>query len=140
MVSARALFGSCLYIVETLLPRFGIEVTFVDGTDLDQWQAAIRRGTKAIFLETISNPTLEVIDIAAVAGLAHAVGAQVIADNVFAHPGLPALPRPRRRRGDLLGDQAHRRAGPLPRRDRARPAATSSAARSRRSSSIPAGR
>ena len=86
VVAARALFGSCLYIVESLLPRFGIEVTFVDGTDLDQWEAALRPGTKVAFLETISNPTLEVIDIAAVSRLAHAVGAQVVADNVFATP------------------------------------------------------
>ena len=86
VVAARALFGSCLYIVETLLPRFGIDVTFVDGTDLAQWEAALRPGTRVAFLETISNPTLEVIDIAAVSRLAHAVGAQVIADNVFATP------------------------------------------------------
>ncbi len=86
VVSARALFGSCLYIVETLLPRFGIEVSFVDGTDLDQWKAAFRPGTKLAFLESISNPTLEVIDIAGVSDLAHAVGAQVVVDNVFATP------------------------------------------------------
>jgi O-succinylhomoserine sulfhydrylase len=86
VVSSRALFGSCLYIVETVLPRFGVEVSFVDGTDLEQWRAALRPGTRTVFLETISNPTLEVIDIAAVAELAHAVGAQVIADNVFATP------------------------------------------------------
>ncbi len=86
IVSARALFGSCLYIVETLLPRFGVEVSFVDGADLDQWAAAIRPDTKLVFLESISNPTLEVIDIGGVAGLAHAVGAQVIVDNVFATP------------------------------------------------------
>jgi O-succinylhomoserine sulfhydrylase len=86
VVAARALFGSCLYIIETLLPRFGVEVTLVDGTDLDQWKAALRPGTRLVFLETISNPTLEVIDIAAVARLSHAVGAQVIADNVFATP------------------------------------------------------
>ena len=86
VVSARALFGSCLFIVESLLPRFGIEVTFVDGTDLAQWEAALRPDTRLVFLETISNPTLEVIDIAGVSRLAHAVGAQVIADNVFATP------------------------------------------------------
>jgi O-succinylhomoserine sulfhydrylase len=86
VVSARALFGSCLYIVETLLPRFGVEVSFVDGTDLDQWRAAMRPGTRAVFLESISNPTLEVIDIAAVADIAHAAGAQVVVDNVFATP------------------------------------------------------
>jgi len=86
VVSARALFGSCLYIVETLLPRFGVEVTFVDGTDLAQWRAAVRSDTRLVFLESISNPMLEVIDIAAVAGIAHAAGAQVIVDNVFATP------------------------------------------------------
>ncbi|MDE2789748.1 MAG: O-succinylhomoserine sulfhydrylase [Paracoccaceae bacterium] len=86
IVSARALFGSCLYIVETVLPRFGIEVTMVDGTRLDEWEAAIRPDTKAIFFETISNPTLEVIDIAAVSGLARARNAQVFVDNVFATP------------------------------------------------------
>jgi O-succinylhomoserine sulfhydrylase len=86
VVSSRALFGSCLYIVETLLPRFGIEVAFVDGTDLDQWRAAFRPNTRAAFLESISNPTLEVIDIGAVAELAHAVGATLVVDNVFATP------------------------------------------------------
>lgn len=86
IVSAKALFGSCLYIVETLLPRFGVEVSFVDGTDLDQWRAAIRPDTKLVFLESISNPTLEIIDIAAVAELAHVQGAKVVVDNVFATP------------------------------------------------------
>jgi len=86
VVSSRALFGSCLYILEEVLRRFGVEVTFVDGTDLAQWQAAIRPGTRAVFFETISNPTLQVIDIRAVAALAHAVGALVVADNVFATP------------------------------------------------------
>jgi O-succinylhomoserine sulfhydrylase len=86
VVSARALFGSCLYIVETLLPRFGIEVSLVDGTDLDAWRRAVREGTKLVFFESLSNPTLEVIDIAAVAEIAHRVGARVVADNVFATP------------------------------------------------------
>ena len=86
VVSSRALFGSCLYILEEVLARFGVEVTFVDGTDLDQWRAAIRPGTRAVFFETISNPTLEVIDIRAVADLAHSAGALVVADNVFATP------------------------------------------------------
>jgi O-succinylhomoserine sulfhydrylase len=86
VVSSRALFGSCLYILEEVLRRFGVEVTFVDGTDLDQWRAAVRPGTKAVFFETVSNPTLEVIDIRAVAEIAHAAGALVIADNVFATP------------------------------------------------------
>ena len=86
VVSSRALFGSCLYILEEVLTRYGVEVTFVDGTDLDQWQAALRPDTRAVFLETVSNPTLEVIDLQAVAALAHAVGAQVVVDNVFATP------------------------------------------------------
>lgn len=86
VVAARALFGSCLFICETLLPRFGIEVTFVDGTDLAQWEAALRPGTKVAFLESMSNPTLEVIDIAAVSALAHAAGAVVVVDNVFPTP------------------------------------------------------
>jgi len=86
VVSARALFGSCLYILEDILTRFGVEVTFVDGTDLTAWQAAIRPETKVVFFESISNPTLEVIDITAVSQLAHAVGATVVVDNVFATP------------------------------------------------------
>ncbi|MFQ5624226.1 MAG: O-succinylhomoserine sulfhydrylase [Paracoccaceae bacterium] len=86
IVSSRALFGSCLYITENLLPRFGVEVTFVDGTDLAQWREAVRPGTRLVFFETISNPTLEVIDIRAVAEIAHAKGARVVVDNVFATP------------------------------------------------------
>ncbi|WP_170603797.1 O-succinylhomoserine sulfhydrylase [Ruegeria arenilitoris] len=86
VVSARALFGSCLYILENILTRYGVEVTFVDGTDLDQWKSAIRQNTKAVFFESMSNPTLEIIDIEAVSKLAHAVGAQVIVDNVFSTP------------------------------------------------------
>ncbi len=86
VVSSRALFGSCLYVLEEVLRRFGVEVAFVDGTDLDQWRAAVTPGTKAVFFETVSNPTLEVVDVAAVAGIAHARGALVIADNVFATP------------------------------------------------------
>ncbi|WP_272002760.1 O-succinylhomoserine sulfhydrylase [Roseovarius sp. ZX-A-9] len=86
VVAARALFGSCLYVLEEILTRFGVEVTFVDGTDQAQWAEAIREGTKAVFFETVANPTLDVIDIRAVAKLAHAVGATVIVDNVFATP------------------------------------------------------
>lgn len=85
IVAARALFGSCLYILD-VMQRFGVEVSFVDGTDLDQWRAAIRPDTRAVFFESVSNPTLEVIDIAAVAELAHRVGALVMVDNVFATP------------------------------------------------------
>lgn len=86
VVSSRALFGSCLYILEEVLTRYGVEVTFVDGTDLVAWEQAIRPDTKAVFFESMSNPTLEVIDIRAVSTLAHAVGATVIIDNVFATP------------------------------------------------------
>ena len=86
VVSSRALFGSCLYILEEVLVRYGVRVTFVDGTDLDQWRAAVVPGTKAVFFESISNPALEVIDIASVSEIAHAAGALVIVDNVFATP------------------------------------------------------
>lgn len=86
VVSSRALFGSCHYILDEILTRFGVEVTFVDGTDLDAWRAAVRADTKAVFFESLSNPTLEVIDIRAVAEIAHNVGATVVCDNVFATP------------------------------------------------------
>lgn len=86
VVSARALFGSCLYILEDVLTRFGVDVTFVDGTNLDEWRAALRPDTKAVFLESVSNPTLEVIDLRSVADIAHAAGAKVVVDNVFATP------------------------------------------------------
>ena len=86
VVSSRALFGSCLYIAEEILPRFGVEVTFVDGSDLTQWEAAIRPDTRAVFFESLSNPALELVDIRAVSDLAHAQGAIVVCDNVFATP------------------------------------------------------
>ena len=86
VVAAKALFGSCRYIIDTILPRLGIETTMVDGVDLDQWQQAIRPNTSVVFLETPTNPRLEVIDISAVAELAHTVGARVVVDNVFATP------------------------------------------------------
>ncbi len=86
VVSSRALFGSCLYILEEVLTRYGVKVTFVDGADLDQWRAAVVPGTKAVFFESMSNPTLELVDIRAVSEIAHAVGALVIVDNVFATP------------------------------------------------------
>jgi len=86
VVSARALFGSCLYILEEVLARFGVKVTFVDGADLDQWRAAVTPGTKAVFFESMSNPTLELVDIRAVSEIAHAAGALVVCDNVFATP------------------------------------------------------
>ena len=86
VVASRALFGSCQYIVGELLPRYGVESVFVDGTDAAQWRAALSKPTKAVFLETPSNPMLEVIDLAMVADLAHRVGARVVVDNVFATP------------------------------------------------------
>ena len=86
VVSSKALFGSCLYILEEVLTRFGVNVTFVDGADLNQWRAACTPGTKAVFFESMSNPTLELVDITEVAKIAHAVGALVIVDNVFATP------------------------------------------------------
>ncbi|MEX3015676.1 O-succinylhomoserine sulfhydrylase [Gymnodinialimonas hymeniacidonis] len=86
VVSSRALFGSCHYILDEVLTRYGVEVTFVDGTNLDEWRAAVRSDTKAVFFESLSNPTLELIDIPAVAEIAHKVGATVICDNVFATP------------------------------------------------------
>ena len=86
VVSSRALFGSCLYILEEVLTRYGVKVTFVDGADLDQWRAAVVPGVKAVFFESMSNPTLELVDIRAVSEIAHAVGALVIVDNVFATP------------------------------------------------------
>ena len=86
VVASRALFGSCDYVVAQLLPRFGIASTLVDGTDLDAWRAAVRPETRAFFLETPANPTLELIDIAAVAEIADKAGARLIVDNVFATP------------------------------------------------------
>ena len=86
VVAAKALFGSCRYIVEDLLPRFGVDSTLVNGIDLDQWRDAVRPNTRTFFLETPTNPTLEVIDIAAVAAIAHAAGATLVVDNVFATP------------------------------------------------------
>jgi len=86
VVSSRALFGSCLYVLEDILTRYGVTVTFVDGADLDQWRAAITSETKAVFFESMSNPTLEVIDIKGVSDIAHASGALVVVDNVFATP------------------------------------------------------
>lgn len=88
VVAARALFGSCQFIISELLPRYGIETELVDGTDLDQWRKALKKKTKAIFFETPSNPQLEIIDVRAVSNLAHEAGACVVIDNVFASPVL----------------------------------------------------
>ncbi|GHC80237.1 O-succinylhomoserine sulfhydrylase [Limoniibacter endophyticus] len=86
IVSARALFGSCRWVIENLMPRYGIEFTFVDGRDLDAWKKAVRPNTKLFFMESPTNPSLEVIDIRAVADIANGIGARVVVDNVFATP------------------------------------------------------
>jgi O-succinylhomoserine sulfhydrylase len=86
LVASRALFGSCHQIVTNILPRFGIETVLVDGTDLDQWRDALKDGATCIFLETPSNPTLEIIDLPAVIQIAHDAGATVVVDNVFSTP------------------------------------------------------
>jgi O-succinylhomoserine sulfhydrylase len=86
VVAARALFGSCHWIVSTLLPKFGIEAEFVDGAELGQWRAALSRPAQLVLLETPSNPMLELVDLPAVAAYAHKAGAIVVVDNVFATP------------------------------------------------------
>lgn len=86
VVGSRALFGSCLYILTEILPKWGVETTIVDGTDLNQWEDALKRPTKCVFVETPSNPGLDIVDIKAVSELAHKAGAKVIVDNVFATP------------------------------------------------------
>ena len=86
LVASQALFGSCRWIVTQLLPRFGVESTVVDGTDLAAWRAAMRPNTRVVFLESPANPLLEIIDIAAVAGIAREAGARLVVDNAFASP------------------------------------------------------
>jgi len=86
VVAAKAMFGSCRYVVEDLLPRYGISSTLVDGLDLDQWKKAMRPNTKSCFLESPTNPTLDVLDISSIADIAHQAGARLIVDNVFATP------------------------------------------------------
>ena len=88
VVASRALFGSCLFVIQDLLPKWGVESVLVDGTDLVQWEQALARPAKAVFLETPSNPCLDIIDLRAVAFLAHKAGAKLIVDNVFATPVL----------------------------------------------------
>src|SRR5262245_24222683 len=85
-VASQALFGSCRYVVEDHCPRYGIDATLVDGNDLDQWKQAVRPNTKTFFLESPTNPTLEVLDIKAIAKIAHDAGATLVVDNVFATP------------------------------------------------------
>ena len=91
LVSSRALFGSCFVIVDEILPRFGVETVVVDGPDLEQWREALSVPTTAVFFETPSNPMQELVDVRAVADLAHAAGAKVVVDNVF---GTPVFSRP----------------------------------------------
>jgi O-succinylhomoserine sulfhydrylase len=86
VVAARAMFGSCRYVVEQVGPRLGIACTIVDGRDLAAFRQAMQPNTKAVFFETPANPTLDVVDVAGVAEIAHAAGARVIVDNVFATP------------------------------------------------------
>lgn len=99
VVASRALFGSCHWICSTLLPRYGIEVCFVDGHDLDAWRDALAHRTALVLLETPSNPMLDIVDLPAVAGLAHAAGALVVVDNVFA---TPLLQRPLEHGADVV--------------------------------------
>ena len=91
VVASRVMFGACYVIVDQLLPRYGIETDLVDGTDLDAWERALRPETRCIFLESPGNPTMPIVDIAAVSALAHGVGARVIVDNVL---GIPMVQRP----------------------------------------------
>src|SRR5262244_3939988 len=86
IVASKQLFGSCRYVVEEHLPRYGIPATLVDGTDLDQWKKAVRPNTKTFFLESPTNPTLDVLDIKAIAAIAHEAGATLVVDNVFSTP------------------------------------------------------
>jgi O-succinylhomoserine sulfhydrylase len=86
VVAAKALFGSCRWVIEEFLPRFGVASTLVNGLDLDDWRRAVRPNTKVFFLESPTNPTLDVLDIAAIAAIAHEAGARLVVDNVFATP------------------------------------------------------
>ena len=86
VVASKQMFGSCRYVVEDLLPRYGIASTLVDGLDLDAWKTAMRPNTKSCFLESPTNPTLDVLDISSIAEIAHQAGARLIVDNVFATP------------------------------------------------------
>ncbi len=99
VVSSRALFGSCFVILDEILPRWGVESVFVDGTDLDQWREALSEPTAAVFFETPSNPMQELVDIAAVSELAHAAGAKVVVDNVF---GTPIFSKPFEHGADIV--------------------------------------
>jgi len=99
VLGARALFGSCRWLLDELLPRYGIETTIIDGTDIDAWKKGVRPNTKIFFMETPANPTLEIIDIRAVADVAHENGAKLVVDNVFA---TPILQRPMALGADIV--------------------------------------
>ncbi|MBI1212389.1 MAG: O-succinylhomoserine sulfhydrylase [Alphaproteobacteria bacterium] len=99
VVASRAMFGGCRYVIEEVLPRFGITSTLIDGRSLDAWRAGVKPNTKVLFLETPANPTLEVIDLRAVADIAHKAGARLIVDNVFA---TPILQRPMEYGADIV--------------------------------------
>lgn len=99
VLGARALFGSCRWLLDELLPRYGIETTVVDGTDMNAWKAAVQPNTKVLFTETPANPTLEIVDLKAVADLAHENGAKLVVDNVFA---TPVLQRPMEQGADIV--------------------------------------
>src|SRR5215471_19101172 len=86
VVASKAMFGSCRWVVEEFLPRFGVASTLVNGLDLDEWRRAVRPNTKVFFLESPTNPTLDVLDITAIAAIAHEAGARLVVDNVFATP------------------------------------------------------
>lgn len=99
VVASRGLFGSCYFILDSILPRWNITTEFVDGADLSQWEAALSTPATVVFFETPSNPMQEIIDVAAVSRLAHAAGARVIVDNVFA---TPLLQRPLELGADIV--------------------------------------
>ncbi|PCI63844.1 MAG: O-succinylhomoserine sulfhydrylase [Kordiimonadales bacterium] len=99
VLGSRALFGSCRWLMDELLPRYGIETTVIDGTDMEAWKGAVQNNTRAFFTETPANPTLEIVDLKAVADLAHENGAKLIVDNVFA---TPVLQRPMELGADIV--------------------------------------
>ncbi len=99
VVASRVMFGACHVMIDQLLPRYGIETDLVDGTDLDAWERALRPETRCVFIESPGNPTMAIVDIAAVSALAHAVGAHVIVDNVL---GMPLVQRPLAHGADIV--------------------------------------
>lgn len=99
VLAARALFGSCRWLMDELLPRYGVETTVIDGTNLEEWKQGVKPNTKVFFLETPANPTLEIVDLRAVADIAHENGAKLVVDNVFA---TPVLQRPMELGADIV--------------------------------------